>query len=108
MQCHDCGHDTEVMGELYMVHHWIWEWSTGGEHANMLCIGCLEKRFGRILSSRDFIDCPLNNNEDNYWTQSLRLRSRLRSHDAFNIHRDVRHDPVNPRAPQRFDDERYA
>ena len=73
----------------------------------MLCIGCLERRFGRILYAEDFIDCPLNANETGYWQQSLRLRSRLQSHDAMNIHRDVRHDPVNPRAPQRFDAGRY-
>lgn len=73
--CADCGHDTKAMGERYMVAHWLWESVMWGRPATMLCIGCLEDRFGRRLYPDDFIDCPLNHG--GVMRQSLRLRSRL-------------------------------
>lgn len=76
--CEDCGHNVYEMGELYMVHHDIWEYVTGGlmRVAHMLCVGCLEERLGRRLHYLDFMDVPLN---DAKRRQSLRLRDRMTS-----------------------------
>lgn len=76
--CQDCGHDTRLMGELYMLQFDLWlQILTDTGHADMLCITCVERRLGRKLGPRDFIRCPLNDEEP--WTrrQSLLLRSRL-------------------------------
>lgn len=42
-----------------MVRHEIWQWHGSGKR--MLCIGCLEKRLGRELTSQDFLPCILTN-----------------------------------------------
>lgn len=74
-QCQDCGHDTKLMGELYVVHTPIWEYATFFQSAYMLCVGCIEIRLGRKLQRRDFTEAPLNWREG--FTRSLRLRHRL-------------------------------
>jgi len=77
--CQDCGHDTYMMGELYMLQFYLWDdmlERTGWAH--MLCIGCVEERLGRRLERSDFINCPLNFELRYTKRQSLRLRSRLR------------------------------
>jgi len=86
-QCHDCGRDLIRIGEWYMVNRDIWAAAVRGEDPHMLlCIGCLEKRFGRKLRPddfSDFADAPIN-----YWTddeyagwsgrgRSERLKSRM-------------------------------
>lgn len=73
--CQDCGHDTRLMNEIYMVEHSIWQMATDESPAHMLCIGCLEERLGTRLVGEDFIRCPLND-ADRY-PRSLRLRQRL-------------------------------
>jgi len=82
--CDDCG--LVVIGlrshehEWFMVHDEVWaeagmpidekhEYSGEG----VLCVGCLEQRLGRRLTSKDFPQLPVN---DLDW-QSERLRSRL-------------------------------
>jgi hypothetical protein len=45
--------------------------------AEILCVGCLEKRIGRELAKADFTEVPINN-PDRY-AMSVRLRAR---HDA--------------------------
>ena len=80
MLCADCGFDT-TDHEYYMVRNDVWAQAIGHEippqdDGVYLCIGCLEKRIGRTLSRRDFIDCPLNTEAD--WPRSARLRNRLR------------------------------
>lgn len=75
--CQDCGHDTYLMRELYMLHHDLWDMmllETGSAH--MLCIGCVENRLGRRLVPRDFLSCPLNESPK-YKPRSLRLRQRM-------------------------------
>lgn len=69
--CSDCGDNTDL--EYYMVHDYIWD--EFGEDP-FLCIGCLEQRMGRELTSGDFTDCPLNQ-VDMGWNKSERLRDRL-------------------------------
>jgi hypothetical protein len=75
--CQDCGHDTRLMGEMYMVDHDTWKDALDrGGPAHMLCVGCLEARLGYILVQYDFPEwIPLNFYPQQY--QSLRLRQRL-------------------------------
>jgi hypothetical protein len=70
ISCADCAYDYD---EYYMVRDDIWK--ARGAGTGMLCIGCLEKRVGRLLRRQDFTDVPLN--QTNSETQSLRLQDRL-------------------------------
>lgn len=45
--------------EIYMVFGSIWR-ASGVCECKLLCIGCLERRIGRLLHSGDFTRCPLN------------------------------------------------
>lgn len=56
--CRDCGYDT--IDEFYMVHDSVWLASGLSKRGGLLCIGCLERRIGRQLTSDDFRDCPAN------------------------------------------------
>ena len=56
--CVDCSVNTLDINEYYMVHNHLWPI---GSDDGMLCIGCLEKRIGRTITSADFTDCLLNN-----------------------------------------------
>jgi hypothetical protein len=60
--CVDCGADTLRLGEYYMV--WRDVWAAAGPDCDdgMLCIGCLEARLGRRLSTLDFTDASINFN----------------------------------------------
>jgi hypothetical protein len=80
MPCADCGYGT-ISDEYYVVRNAVWERALGhkrppDEDHVFLCIRCLEKRIGRTLSRRDFIDCRANTEAD--WPRSARLRNRLR------------------------------
>ena len=59
--CTDCGIDTTAptTTEWYMVKHDVWA-ESGMPEEGFLCIGCLERRLGRILDSDDFFRCKLN------------------------------------------------
>ena len=59
--CNDCGVYTqgELTHEIYMVKEPVWRRS-GLCGCKTLCIGCLERRIGRLLDSADFTTCPLN------------------------------------------------
>lgn len=57
--CLDCGVDTSVIGEYYMLKDAIWlQANPAGE--GQLCIACVERRLGRQLSPEDFLDAPIN------------------------------------------------
>jgi hypothetical protein len=71
--CHDCKDCTLCIEEYYMVHDSMWE--RHGVDLDMLCIGCLEKRIGRILKKTDFTKYPVNT--DLTMRRSSRLRTRL-------------------------------
>jgi hypothetical protein len=86
--CADCGIDTFLLGEWYMVESRVWEQAWVGRRRNpyfadgqfvcigcILCIGCLEQRIGRTLMSRDFTDARVNNPDRSI---SERMRDRLR------------------------------
>ena len=70
--CADCKVDTSFDGvnEYYMVHKHIWD--EHGASEDMLCIGCLEQRMGRELTSLDFTDAPVNSDD----SRSDRLMNR--------------------------------
>ncbi|MBC9705269.1 MAG: hypothetical protein H9W81_09915 [Enterococcus sp.] len=70
----DCGENTSVLNEYYMVQFNLWERYVP-EHHGMLCIGCLETRMGRELTSADFIDALINRID--FRPHSERLLSRL-------------------------------
>ena len=92
--CADCGIDTLVLGEWYMVESRVWEQAWVGRRRTIpaglplfpdlfhrapgleiLCIGCLEQRIGRTLMSCDFTDAPVNNPDRR--NKSGRMRDRL-------------------------------
>ena len=50
-------------------------WLKAGMSDGYLCIGCLEKRLGRMLTARDFTSVVLND-PDHPW-HTKRLSSRL-------------------------------
>jgi len=87
-QCVDCGICTHTINEYYMVYSRVWRSALRVDPviserkryrknalSTMLCIGCLEQRLGRELTSADFTDCPLNNGENFY--RSKRYQQRL-------------------------------
>ena len=66
---------TQTYGELteiYMVAEPIWEAAGMEPMGGCLCIGCLEKRIGRKLTSGDFVD----NSSLNKMRGSERLKDR--------------------------------
>ena len=80
--CADCCICTRWLLEYYMVKVPLWR--THGIPRGMLCIGCLETRVGRTLTSDDFKLAVLNLDTLN---QSPRLRNRLG--DFAEVHGDA-------------------
>jgi hypothetical protein len=80
VNCNDCGVDTQDIGEWYMVKDEVWAaaWLKRSKR-EFLCIGCLETRLGRRLTSDDFIDAPINQFQENALglEKSQRLFARL-------------------------------
>jgi hypothetical protein len=83
-RCADCGIGTLTLGEYYMVKDDVWEQAWAGRRKawhgkvpgqEILCIGCLEQRIGRTLTSSDFTDAPVNDLTDP--DISDRFRDRL-------------------------------
>jgi hypothetical protein len=75
--CVDCGIDTcpcTGKREWYMVHKAVWAKAGMERDGGYLCIGCLERRLGRMLRPRDFTDAWIN---DLHTWQTKRLVSRL-------------------------------
>jgi hypothetical protein len=60
--CLDCGMMLIPWNEpceYFMVHDHVWT-SVAGKYDGMLCVGCLESRLGRELTTEDFTDAPIN------------------------------------------------
>ena len=59
--CADCGIDTSGTNtcEWYMVRDEVWI-EAGMSDKGFLCIGCLERRLGRLVEGQDFSRCALN------------------------------------------------
>ena len=72
--CLDCEIDTGKIYEHYFVNLPVWM-SAVGSKTGMLCIGCLEKRLGRELTSSDFPSVHINNPK--LYRMSRRLTSRI-------------------------------
>lgn len=72
-KCRDCRVDTADIDEYYMVQPNIWQSVAQHEPKIMLCIGCLESRLGRTLTSEDFTDALANS----IFPQSKRLVNRI-------------------------------
>lgn len=76
LDCKQCGTDISQMGikEWYMVEDAVWKPAAKGD--DVLCIGCLEKRLGRMLRPEDFEGYRINYIQgDN--EMSPRLQSRI-------------------------------
>jgi hypothetical protein len=72
--CLDCGIDTSRIGEFYFVQTETWI-SVVGSKNGMLCIGCLERRLGRLLKQSDFTDAYINRRD--WGSKSARFLNRL-------------------------------
>lgn len=72
-ECAACSINTLHIDEYYMVTDEIWL-TAWPDKRGMLCIGCLEDRLGRQLTSDDFTDAPIN---QGYFPYSERLAQRL-------------------------------
>ena len=85
VNCKDCGVDTQDIGEWYMVKDEVWAavWPKRSKR-EFLCIGCLEIRLGRRLTSDDFTDAPINEFKENAFgiERSERLFNRLAGSNA--------------------------
>jgi hypothetical protein len=83
--CNDCDVDTQDIGEWYMVKDEVWAavWPKRSKR-EFLCIGCLETRLGRCLTSDDFTDSPINEFKENAFglEKSVRLFNRLAGSNA--------------------------
>jgi hypothetical protein len=74
--CLDCKVDTGLIGEHYFIHTDTW-FEAHASKKGMLCVGCLEKRLNRRLSSKDFPAVYINSLQ--FGIKSERLLDRLRS-----------------------------
>ena len=72
-RCVDCSVNTCGIDEYYMVRDSVWRAARMKPAGGMLCIGCLEKRLGRMLCPGDFTSCSLNREPQ----QSERLQRRI-------------------------------
>lgn len=60
--CKDCGEDTLLLGEWYMLRDEVWSAANPSRpRGDFLCIGCAESRLGRTLKPTDFTDAIVNN-----------------------------------------------
>jgi hypothetical protein len=106
-RCADCGVGTFTLGEYYMVRDDVWEQAWVGRRAawqkdfEMLCIGCLEARIGRTLTSEDFIHCQINNPA--LPDISDRFRNRLTTTRI--THAELSADDMTPAAPPKEQDD---
>jgi hypothetical protein len=75
-ECVDCSVNTHTIREYYMVQFDLWNSVMVSQNTGMLCIGCLEDRIGRTLTTEDFIEAPINYGMFGW---SDRMRNRLGS-----------------------------
>jgi hypothetical protein len=73
-KCLDCSVDTGKAREHYFLHGEVWA-AAGMGPFGMLCIGCVEIRLNRELTSQDFTSAWINNPKAG--EKSSRLLSRL-------------------------------
>jgi hypothetical protein len=73
-KCIDCQIDTGRIHEHYFIKTDLWL-TVMPSINGMLCIGCLEDRLGRMLTSSDFTNASINTAK--YESKSQRLCNRL-------------------------------
>jgi hypothetical protein len=80
--CHDCGVDTSLINEYFMLHPRLWRTiaPVKGRQSGMLCVSCTEHRLGRMLTPADFTAAPIN--DPGCAVMSFRLQCRLRRMDV--------------------------
>jgi hypothetical protein len=66
----------DEQSELYRVHPWVWEKAGLADDGGCLCIGCLERRIERPLTSDDFDPGDAFNSPT--WPCTPRLAERRR------------------------------
>lgn len=71
--CVDC--DTDTKYEHYFAKNDVWFGEAKMGEAGMLCIGCLEKRIGRLLKASDFTSAHIN--DPRRYSKTARLVDRL-------------------------------
>jgi hypothetical protein len=95
--CTDCGVGTLTLGEYYMVKGDVWEQAWAGRRKpwhgkvpgqEILCIGCLEQRIGRTLTTGDFTDAPVNdptspNISDRFRNRLTTTRTSFKTADSM-------------------------
>ncbi len=71
LDCSHCGMNT--LEEYYAVLDSVWE--SAGLDEEVLCVGCLERRLGRILISEDFNkEAPINSFDFSFMSDRLKKR----------------------------------
>jgi site-specific DNA recombinase len=75
--CLDCFVDTGAIGEYYMLYDAVWK-RINPRHDGRLCVGCAERRLGRMLTPADFMRAEVNEIGD----KSERLLSRMQGNQA--------------------------
>lgn len=85
-QCLDCKVNTRIIDEYYTLFDRVWL-TANPACDGMLCIGCLETRLGRTLTSDDFRpEVPINMLEFNdSFPKSARLIDRLSRKNNWTI-----------------------
>ena len=73
--CNDCGINVIKAGEYYMLQPDIWHKQLGMGSDDNLCVGCLEQRLGRKVSTNDMCGLPIFTTWK--YPPSLRLMHRL-------------------------------
>jgi hypothetical protein len=94
--CRDCGKDTFEIHESYMLDDDVWNKAIKKEPSYfedeyhpvtkktlrvLLCIGCVEKRIGRLLVPGDFPDFGINDHSAIHGSE--RIRHRLGKRDVL-------------------------
>jgi len=84
--CLDCKVNTRIIDEYYTLFDHIWL-AVNPRRNGMLCIGCLEKRLGRMVTYEDFRpEVPINQLELNHlFPKSARLIDRLSRRNHWTI-----------------------
>jgi hypothetical protein len=72
--CHDCGRDTDLIGNDYIVHNALWAATGLKEYGGYyLCLDDLAKRLGRPLAVEDFHPTGLAQRGPGHWGGCARM-----------------------------------
>jgi hypothetical protein len=52
--------EINILSEVYMVKPAVWKAAGMDDFSGCLCVGCLERRLGRILNPKDFLNHVFN------------------------------------------------